>query len=229
MISTACCLWSAFNIITQGLQLKSLLFWAFVLSLETQVQKVLKKLLRGSWGVIECKPITSSQNSPSIYSSRRRAGKGEAKTYSALTLYQNIYIYIYVFQKDGNSEVGSVFWRKSISKNKRKIKQKRLDPEIQVELAKNNPHTFYHIMTPTALQSVASTAAHVVKRHETHWMLVWMVFQFFEGKTAQVKMLGCVMTRQYPMHFLCFFFFKPQQDYECKLLSSVNPLEWSCC
>lgn len=45
----------------------------------------------------------------SIYSSRRRAGKGEAKTYSALTLYQNIYIYIYVFQKDGNSEVGSVF------------------------------------------------------------------------------------------------------------------------
>ena len=34
--------------------------------------------------------------------------KEEAKTYSALTLYQNIYVYIYVFQKDGNSEVGSV-------------------------------------------------------------------------------------------------------------------------
>ena len=45
-------------------------------------------------------------------------------------------------------------------------------------------------MTPAALQSVVSMAAHVVQRLETHWML--MLFQFFRGKTAQVKMLGCL-------------------------------------
>lgn len=156
-----------FNIITQRCSYRVLAVLSSCLESRDSGSKRLLRNFSEVPGVIECKPITIHKLVSPFTALGGGAGKGEAKTYSVLLLSEYLYLYICISKKMETLKLAVFSEGKQQVRINTKLNRKDWI-QNQVELAKNNPHTFYHIMTPTALQSMASTAAHVVKRHETH-------------------------------------------------------------